>query len=200
MTETKTETETATTQEPTEAVPNPNPKPVKRKKSKPKTSTKAPAKTNTKTSAKTNTKTSAKSPAKSRKKRSPKPARKAKRYTRQTAKRVAPAKAHKRKRERLQLGVPAATRPAPVLPKSTGNRNWDFDFVESDVLSSFARNLREARIAAGFTQRKLADIMAYSRIAVCNMERGANGATLPTLLRICSVLKTDPTTLLRKRT
>ena len=70
---------------------------------------------------------------------------------------------------------------------------------DEDVINAFAKNLIDARVKAGLTQQQLADAMGYSRIALSNMERAKNGATLTTLLRLCAILSTDPNTLLSER-
>lgn len=127
---------------------------------------------------------------------SPKPAVKTK-----TKKAASPKKSAKPTKAKAKA-KPAKTKAKPTKSsngKKSSHRTWDYDFTEQEVIDSFARNLSEARAEAGLTQQALADAMAYTRIAVCNMERGKNGATLPTLLRLCSVLKTNPDSLLRKR-
>lgn len=100
-------------------------------------------------------------------------------------------------------GKPKTKTGKPGKPGKAGQRaprGWDYDFDESEVIGSFARNLAELRLAKGLTQEQLSEAIGYSRVAVCNMERGVNGATLATLLRIASVLRCSANDLLRKRT
>lgn len=127
-----------------------------------------------------------------------------------------PKKAPKRKRKKVVKAKPKqkpAPKPKPkpkAKPKakkapkrkparSRSAADWNYDFGDDEVLADFAANLAEARIAAGFSQRSLAPVINYSRIAIVNMEGGKNGASLPTLLRLCSALGVTPNDLLRKR-
>lgn len=129
-----------------------------------------------------------------------------------------PKKAPKRKRKKV---VKAKPKPAPKTkaktapkrkpkpkpkkvakrkaPRSRSAADWNYDFGDDEVLADFAKNLSEARAAAGYSQRSLAPVINYSRIAIVNMEGGKNGASLPTLLRLCSALGVTPNDLLRKR-
>lgn len=129
-----------------------------------------------------------------------------------------PAPAPKRKRKKVVKAKPKPAgkpkpkpkaKPAPKKAskkapqrkpaRSRSHADWDYDFGDDEVLADFAQNLTEARIAAGFSQRSLAPVINYSRIAIVNMEGAKNGATLPTLLRLCSALGVTPNDLLRKR-
>ncbi len=79
------------------------------------------------------------------------------------------------------------------------------DWEETDAYVSFATNLAELRTDAGLSMRELGDLIGYTRPAISNMEVAAKrpdaknrqGATLPTLLRLCWALKTTPDRLLR---
>lgn len=120
-----------------------------------------------------------------------------------TAKKAAPAKAPPKKTAKKTAAKKApktAAKKAPkTAPKKDLHRSWNFDFDDSQVVDSFSRNLRERRQELGLTQQQVADEINYSRTALVYLEKGANMCTLPTLLRVCGALKTDPTTLLRKR-
>lgn len=74
---------------------------------------------------------------------------------------------------------------------------WNRDFAEPEVIAAFARNVRAAREAAGMSQRQVAKVINYSRVALVNMEGGKNGCTLPTMLRLCTVYGCTPNDLLK---
>ncbi len=92
------------------------------------------------------------------------------------------------------------------MSKSKATTPWHSDdWTVDDAYVAFATNLRELRTEAGLSMRELGDLIGYTRPAISNMEVAAKrptaknrqGATLPTLLRLCWALKTTPDRLLR---
>jgi DNA-binding XRE family transcriptional regulator len=62
--------------------------------------------------------------------------------------------------------------------------------------SYLLRGLWACRLAAGLTQRELADAMAGSQATVGQLERGDRGAYLRTIVRLCECLGVAPEDLL----
>jgi len=118
-----------------------------------------------------------------------------------TRKKVVKAKPKPKPKPKTKAKAKPKPKKAPKRKpaRSRSRTDWDYDFGDDEVLADFAANLAEARIAAGYSQRSLAPVINYSRIAIVNMEGGKNGASLPTLLRLCSALNVTPSDLLRKR-
>lgn len=79
------------------------------------------------------------------------------------------------------------------MPKLNG---WNDNWTNNDVQMAFSANVLDLRTKAGLTQSALADLIGYTRIAVSNMERNQQGATLPTLLRLAWALDCTPNDLL----
>ncbi len=75
---------------------------------------------------------------------------------------------------------------------------WNDEWTDKDVYESFTRNLLTLRTLRGFTQTQLADMLGYTRISISNIERGKQGATLPTIVRLAWALDTTPTELLAR--
>lgn len=62
----------------------------------------------------------------------------------------------------------------------------------------FARNLRKARHAAGFSQEALADQAGVDRSYISALERGVYAASIDMVEKLCSVLEIEPTILLER--
>jgi DNA-binding XRE family transcriptional regulator len=60
------------------------------------------------------------------------------------------------------------------------------------IFAEFGDNLVVLRKRAGMTQSELADTIGLSRVMICNIEVGKNGASIETILKICAVLKCTP--------
>lgn len=75
---------------------------------------------------------------------------------------------------------------------------WNDEWANEDVWAAFSANVFALRTAKGLTQKQLADRMGYTRIIISNMERGLQGAALPTLLRLAWALDSTPDALLAR--
>lgn len=79
----------------------------------------------------------------------------------------------------------------------------DGDVAETDQkeileqIRAFGDNLRRARLRAGLTQVQLSGAAPLDRAAISRLECGERAPDLPTLMRLCAALGTQPTTLLR---
>lgn len=62
----------------------------------------------------------------------------------------------------------------------------------------FARNLRRARNAAGFSQEALADAANVDRTYVSALERGVYAASVDMIEKLSAVLNVEPTALLER--
>ena len=112
-----------------------------------------------------------------------------------------------RKRKTVKASKPKTIKATPRTgPREPGTYRWHRDdWEETDAYVAFATNLSELRTEAGLSMRELGDLIGYTRPAISNMEVAAKrpdaknrqGATLPTLLRLCWALKTTPDRLLR---
>lgn len=54
---------------------------------------------------------------------------------------------------------------------------------------SFAENFRNARLAAGLTQRQVADALGLERTAIAQYERGISTPNFKNLSKICKILQ-----------
>jgi transcriptional regulator with XRE-family HTH domain len=79
----------------------------------------------------------------------------------------------------------------------------DGDVAETDqkeILAQirvFGDNLRQARLGAGLTQVQLSRSAPLDRAAISRLECGERAPDLPTLMRLCAALGTQPTTLVK---
>lgn|SRR5690606_16278171 len=72
---------------------------------------------------------------------------------------------------------------------SAAERNeFDAAYAESRLAIEVGERVREAREAAGLSQRQLAARMGTSQAAVARLEAGSVGATLTTLQRVGAAL------------
>src|SRR6202035_6175769 len=67
----------------------------------------------------------------------------------------------------------------------------------AEQIRVFGSNLREARKRAGLTQVQLSVATPLDRAAISRLECGERAPDLPTLMRLCAALGTQPTALLR---
>jgi len=68
----------------------------------------------------------------------------------------------------------------------------------AEQIRAFGHNLRRARNSAGLTQAELSSFAApLDRAAISRIECGERAPDLPTLLRVCAALDTQPAALLR---
>jgi transcriptional regulator with XRE-family HTH domain len=65
-----------------------------------------------------------------------------------------------------------------------------------EVLARFGSNVREARIARGWTQEELAHRTGLASVQVSRIERGKREIRLTTLLRLLAAFEVDPSELL----
>lgn len=63
---------------------------------------------------------------------------------------------------------------------------------------AFARNLRKARNAAGFSQEALAGAANIDRTYVSALERGVYAASIDMIEKLSTVLKVEPASLLER--
>ena len=68
----------------------------------------------------------------------------------------------------------------------------------AEQIRSFGQNLRQARLSAGLTQVQLSCDTPLDRAAISRLECGERSPDLPTLMRLCAALDTQPTTLVRE--
>lgn len=68
---------------------------------------------------------------------------------------------------------------------------------DMDIRSVFARNLREARLAKGWSQERLADEAGLDRTYISALERQVYSASLNTLEKLATVLSVTPADLIR---
>jgi transcriptional regulator with XRE-family HTH domain len=66
----------------------------------------------------------------------------------------------------------------------------------AEQIRAFGQNLRIARRQAGLTQVELSSATPLDRAAISRLECGERAPDLPTLLRLCAALGTQPTALL----
>ena len=66
------------------------------------------------------------------------------------------------------------------------------------ALERFGRNVREARLARGWTQEELAHRTGLAAVQVSRIERGRREVRLRTLLRLVKALEVSPDELLRE--
>ena len=64
-----------------------------------------------------------------------------------------------------------------------------------EQIRAFGKNLRRARLSAGLTQVQLSRATPLDRAAISRLECGERAPDLPTLMRLCAALGTQPTTL-----
>ena len=64
-------------------------------------------------------------------------------------------------------------------------------------MERFGRNVREARLARGWTQEELAHRTGLATVQVSRIERGRREVRLGTLLRLVKALEVSPDDLLR---
>lgn len=65
---------------------------------------------------------------------------------------------------------------------------YDQAYAEAQLAADVGERVREAREAAGFSQRDLAARMGTSQAAIARLEAGGVGATLTTLHRVAAAL------------
>ena len=65
------------------------------------------------------------------------------------------------------------------------------------AVERFGRNVREARLARGWTQEELAHRTGLATVQVSRIERGRREVRLGTLLRLVKALEVSPDDLLR---
>jgi ribosome-binding protein aMBF1 (putative translation factor) len=82
---------------------------------------------------------------------------------------------------------------------STAERvEYDRAYAAAALAAEVGERVREAREAAGFSQRELARRMRTSQAAVDRLEAGGVGATLTTLQRVASALGLEVNVELRR--
>lgn len=64
-----------------------------------------------------------------------------------------------------------------------------------EQVRAFGKNLRRARLSAGLTQVQLSCATPLDRAAISRLECGERAPDLPTLMRLCTALGTQPTAL-----
>lgn len=64
-----------------------------------------------------------------------------------------------------------------------------------EQIRAFGENLRRARLDAGLTQVQLSRATPLDRAAISRLECGERAPDMPTLMRLCTALGTDPTAL-----
>lgn len=76
------------------------------------------------------------------------------------------------------------------LERMTRDERVEFDatYAEAKLALAVGEQVRDAREAAGLTQRSLAERMGTSQAAIARLEAGAVGSTLTTLQRVASAL------------
>ena len=57
-----------------------------------------------------------------------------------------------------------------------------------EINISIGERIRHSREASGYTQEKLAELIDVSTQYISDLERGVVGASIPTIIRICSFL------------
>jgi transcriptional regulator with XRE-family HTH domain len=67
----------------------------------------------------------------------------------------------------------------------------------AEQIRAFGQNLRRARLGAGLTQVELSSATPLDRAAISRIECGERAPDLPTLMRLCRALDTQPTALVR---
>jgi transcriptional regulator with XRE-family HTH domain len=67
----------------------------------------------------------------------------------------------------------------------------------SAALQRFGKNVREARLARGWTQEDLAGYADLAAVQVSRIERGVREVRLTTLLQLVNALQATPNELLR---
>jgi transcriptional regulator with XRE-family HTH domain len=66
-----------------------------------------------------------------------------------------------------------------------------------DPVARFGKNVREARVARGWTQEDLAHRAGLASVQVSRIERGKREIRLTTLVRLVAAFDVDPAELLR---
>lgn len=67
--------------------------------------------------------------------------------------------------------------------------------VEKDLLIAFGKKVSEARNKKGISQEELAFEAGFDRTYISLIERGKRNPSLKTILRLCEVLKVQPSSL-----
>ena len=66
-----------------------------------------------------------------------------------------------------------------------------------DMRKLVGRNVREARLALGMTQERLADVSGFSQQYISDLERGRRNPTIVSLYEFAQVLSVTPIDLLK---
>lgn len=74
---------------------------------------------------------------------------------------------------------------------------FDATYAATKLALEVGEQVRDAREAAGLTQRELASRMGTSQAAVARLEAGGVGATLTTLQKVATALNLEVAVLLR---
>lgn len=77
-------------------------------------------------------------------------------------------------------------------------REYDRAYAEAGLAADIGERVRDAREAAGLSQRELAELMETSQAAVARLEAGGVGATVTTLHRVAAALGLELTVELAK--
>lgn len=64
--------------------------------------------------------------------------------------------------------------------------------MSADFKIKFGTNLRDARVAKGFTQQELADIVGSQQPAYSRIENGETNVTLKTIIKLSEALDVSP--------
>jgi ribosome-binding protein aMBF1 (putative translation factor) len=67
-------------------------------------------------------------------------------------------------------------------------KEFDDAYATSKLAIEVGEKIRDARHAAGLSQRRLAELMGTSQAAIARLEAGGVGATLTTLQRLATAL------------
>lgn len=74
---------------------------------------------------------------------------------------------------------------------------FDATYAATKLALEVGEQIRDAREAAGLTQRELASRMGTSQAAIARLEAGGVGATLTTLQKVATALNLEVAVLLR---
>lgn len=81
--------------------------------------------------------------------------------------------------------------------KTSNNTKIAGRYIEVSIqIPVFAYRIKQHRLAAGMTQKQLADALGMSRVHITNIETKATQTTIQTLLRMCDILGVTPNDLL----
>ena len=84
-----------------------------------------------------------------------------------------------------------------LLCGKTSNNTKIARYIEVSIqIPVFAYRIKQHRLAAGMTQKQLADALGMSRVQITNIEKKATQTTIKTLLKMCDVLGVTPNDLL----